>query len=305
MKAVAAGLAILCVAPLVLPTYQVSLAAQVLIFAMLAMSIDILAGFTGRTPLSHGAIFGTAAYVTIWWVTEQGGSPWAGMAVGIMAATALALLFGLIATRVSGVYFLLLTLALGMIVWGVCLRWSSVTGGENGLRGAIRPAVLASGVRFYYAVLVVAACVAFAIWRLVRSPFGLTLRGIRDSEGRMQALGYNVPLHLLIAFTASGFFAGVAGAAYALFNESVSPSTVALGQSVKGLLMAITGGVGTVFGGFIGAGVVVALENVVSVYTERWQSVMGIMFIAIMIVAPEGILGWVLASRVFKRGERA
>ena len=177
----------------------------------------------------------------------------------------------------------------------MCLRWSSVTGGENGLRGSIRPAALASGVRFYYLVLAISLAVAFAIWRLVRSPFGLTLRGIRDSEGRMQALGYNVPLHLLLAFTASGFFAGVAGAIYALFNESVSPSTVALGQSVKGLLMAITGGVGTVFGGFIGAGIVVALENIVSGYTERWQSVMGVMFILIMIVAPEGILGLALS----------
>ena len=129
------------------------------------------------------------------------------------------------------------------------------------------------------------------MWRFVRSPFGLTLRGIRDSESRMRSLGYNVPLHLFIGFTVSGFFAGVAGALYAMFNNFVSPSTVALAQSVEGLLMAIAGGVGTLFGAFVGAAAIIALENVVSAYTERWQMVLGITFILIMIFAPEGIIG--------------
>lgn len=285
----------LLLVPFVLPSYQVSVAIEILIFAVLAMSIDILAGFTGRTPLSHGAIFGVSAYVVLYHVTVAGGSLFPGMLLGILVATAVAALFGVLAIRTSGVYFLLLTLALGMIVWGVCLRWTSVTGGENGLRGALRPPWLADRTVFYHVVLAVTAGLTYAMWRFVRSPFGLTLRGIRDSESRMRSLGYGVSLHLFIAFTTSGFFAAVAGALYALFNSFVSPSTVALSQSVEGLLMAITGGIGTLFGAFIGAAAIIALENAVSLYTERWPMVLGGMFVVIMIFAPEGILGKVRA----------
>lgn len=288
--------------PLLLPTYQVSVATQVLIFAMLAMSVDILAGYAGRTSLGHGALFGVSAYVTVYWIAMAGGSPWAGVALGILAATALAAVFALLAIRTSGVYFLLLTLALGMVVWGVCLRWSTVTGGENGLRGAVRPAALSGQAAFYYAVLAVAAVAGFAAFRFVNSPFGLTLRGIRDGEGRMRSLGYNVPLHLFIAFTLSGTLAGIAGALNALFNEFVSPATVSLAQSVQALLMAIVGGVGTLIGAVLGAGVIITLENVVSGYTERWPTVMGLMFVLLMIFAPEGILGRILGrSRALLR----
>lgn len=277
--------------PFVLSNYQVGLATEVLIFGILAMSIDILAGFAGRTSLGHGAIFGVSTYVVVYCSAQLGLNPAAAFALGVIAATAMAAVFGLLAVRTSGVYFLLLTLALGMIVWGVCLRWSQVTGGENGMRADVRPVALASQSAFYWMVLAGAVIVSFGMWRFVRSPFGLTLRGIRDSESRMRSLGYNVPLHLFIGFAVSGFFAGVAGALYAMFNNFVSPSTVALAQSVEGVLMAIVGGVGTLFGAFIGAAAIIALENVVSAYTERWQMVLGLTFVLIMIFAPEGIIG--------------
>jgi branched-chain amino acid transport system permease protein len=297
------GAAAFVLVPLALPTYQVSIATEIVIFAVLAMAIDLLAGFTGRTPLCHGAVFGVATYVVLYCVTVMGTSPWLAVAIAIMAATLLAALFGLLAIRTSGVYFLLLTLALGMLVWGVCLRWTSITGGENGLRGSVRPDWLSQNITFYYAVLLVVAVATIAMWRLVNSPFGTALRGIKDSETRMRSLGYNVPLHLFLVFTISGFFAGIAGALYALFNNFVSPSTVALSQSVEGLLMAIVGGIGTVFGAFIGAFAIVGLENFVSIYTERWQTVMGCMFILIMIFAPEGVIGRLrmLIVRVLRR----
>jgi branched-chain amino acid transport system permease protein len=297
------GAAAFVLVPLALPTYQVSIATEIVIFAVLAMAIDLLAGFTGRTPLCHGAVFGVATYVVLYCVTVMGTSPWLAVVIAIIAATLLAALFGLLAIRTSGVYFLLLTLALGMLVWGVCLRWTSVTGGENGLRGSVRPDWLSQNIVFYYAVLVVVAVATIAMWRLVNSPFGTALRGIKDSETRMRSLGYNVPLHLFLIFTISGFFAGIAGALYALFNNFVSPSTVALSQSVEGLLMAIVGGIGTLFGAFIGAFAIIGLENVVSIYTERWQTVMGCMFILIMIFAPEGVIGRLrmLIVRVLRR----
>lgn len=279
------------VLPFLVSRYQVSVANEILIFAILAMSIDMLSGFAGRTSLGHGAIFGAATYVVIYWTSVAGGSVWAGIALGILASTVIAAVFGALAARVSGVYFLLLTLALGMIVWGVALRWTSVSGGENGLRGIGRPEIIADPLVFYYTSLAVVVIVTALMWRIVQSPFGLTLQGIRDSETRMDSLGYNGPFHMFLAFTITGFFAGVGGVLYALFNNFVSPSTVELAQSVEGLLMAIIGGVGTLFGAFIGSAIIILLENLVSQYTARWSMVLGFMFILIMILAPEGILG--------------
>src|SRR6516162_2269577 len=148
----AAILLVAAVLPLVLSTYQIGLATEVLIFGLLAMSIDLLAGFAGRTSLAHGAIFGVAAYVVIYAIEQAGLSPAAAVVLGVAAATGLAAVFALLAVRTSGVYFLLLTLALGMIVWGICVRWTDVTGGENGLRGNIRPAILVPHRNFYWAV---------------------------------------------------------------------------------------------------------------------------------------------------------
>jgi branched-chain amino acid transport system permease protein len=283
--------ALLALVPLLFPGYQTSLVTLTLIYALLAMSVDILAGFAGRTPLCHGAIFGTATYVVMYYVTSAGGNPWVGVLLGIAAAVLVSLIFALLAVRTTGVYFLLLTLALGMIVWGVCQRWTSVTGGENGLRGTVRPEWLADSARFYYFVLAVGLAATLIMWRFVRSPFGLALKGIRESESRMRSLGYNTTWHLLLAFLFSGLMAGISGALYAFFNSFVSPSTVALTQSVKGLLMAIIGGVGTLFGGVVGAAIIILLENVVSSFTERWSMVLGLLFVLTMIFAPEGLVG--------------
>ena len=303
--AIAVAVVILSAAalPLGLSSYQTGLATEVLIFGILAMSIDILAGFAGRTSLGHGAIFGVSTYVVVYASAQAGLPPIVAFGLGVLAATAVAAIFALLAVRTSGVYFLLLTLALGMIVWGICLRWTEVTGGENGIRGDIRPAILMAHRNFYWLVLAAAALLSYAMWRFVRSPFGLTLQGIRDSESRMQSLGYHVPLHLFIGFTVSGFFAGIAGALYAFFNNFVSPSTVALAQSVEGLLMAIVGGVGTLFGAFVGAATIIVLENTVSAYTERWPTALGMTFIVVMIFAPQGIVGTI--GIVLARGKRS
>jgi branched-chain amino acid transport system permease protein len=289
--ATAAVVALLALVPALLPGYLTSLATLTLIYALLAMSVDLLAGYTGRTPLCHGAIFGSAAYVVMYFVTTVGGNPWLALPLGLLTAFAVAAVFAALAVRTSGVYFLLLTLALGMIVWGVCQRWTSVTGGENGLRGNARPALLADPSAFYWFVLVVGLAAAGLMWRFVRSPFGLSLQGIRESETRMRSLGYDTTRHLLLGFLFSGTMAGLAGVLYAWFNSFVSPSTVALAQSVKGLLMVIVGGVGTLFGGVVGAAVIITLENVASSFTERWSMVLGALFVLTMIFAPEGIVG--------------
>jgi branched-chain amino acid transport system permease protein len=287
----ALALAALVLVPFVLPGYYTSLATLMLIYAMLAMSVDLLAGYAGRTPLCHGAIFGTATYVVMYMTTTGGSDPWLAAVLGLLAAVLVGAVFGALAVRTSGVYFLLLTLALGMVVWGVCQRWTSVTGGENGLRGTARPAVLTDASAFYWFVLVVGVLATLAMWRLVRSPFGLSLKGIRESDSRMRSLGYHTSGHLFLGFLFSSAMAGLAGVLYAWFNSFVSPSTVALAQSVKGLLMVIVGGVGTLFGGIFGSVLIIVLENVVSSFTERWSMVLGALFVLTMIFAPEGLVG--------------
>jgi len=274
-----------------------------LIFALLAMSVDILEGYAGRTTLCHGALFGVAAYVLLYHAIEQGGSLWLGAVLGVIAATGVAVVFALLAVRTSGVYFLLLTLALGMVVWGISLRWSTVTGGENGIRGRVRPEALSDSASFYYFVFGAFLVLAALMWRFVNSPFGRSLQGIRENETRMRALGYNVPLHLFIGFVVSGFFAGAAGTLYGFFNNFVSPASVGLSQSVAGLLMALVGGAGTLFGGLIGAVIIISLQVFVSEYTERWSMVLGAMFILIIILAPEGVIGKV--RQLFERSRPA
>jgi len=288
--------------PFGLSKYQLGLATEMLIYGTLAMSIDILAGYAGRTSLAHGAIFGVSAYVVVYAISHAGLNPVLGVVLGVAAATFTAALFAVIAVRTSGVYFLLITLALGMIIWGICLRWTEVTGGENGLRADLRIGILRDYKTFYWITLAATALLSLAMWRFVRSPFGLTLRGIRDSDSRMRSLGYDVHFHLFVGFTMSGLFAGMAGALYAFFNSFVSPTTVALEQSVQGLLMAITGGIGTLFGGFLGAATILTLQNVVSSYTERWQTVLGVTFILVMIFAPQGLIG--LARTLLSRRAR-
>jgi len=289
--------------PFVLPVYPETLATEALILGLFAMSIDILAGVAGRVPLGHGALFGVGGYVAAYHVAVSGGNAWIGMLLGLATSTAVAALFGALAVRTTGVYFLLLTLAEGMIVWGICYRWTSVTGAENGIRGVARPALIAGPNTFYYFVLLIVALGGFLIWRLVRSPFGQALRGISESSSRMRTLGYNVPLTLTIAFTLSGTFAGLAGILFVFLNNFVSPSNVSLDQSTQGLLMVILGGAGTLWGAFVGSAVIIALSNLVSAYTERWATILGLMFILTMLFASEGLIG--KAKALLARGASA
>ncbi len=289
--------------PFFVSEYSKTLVTEILIYGLYAMSIDILAGFAGRTSLGHGAIFGTAGYIVAYTVATVGGDPWLGVVLGILGATLVAAIFGALAVRTSGVYFLLLTLALGMVVWGVVFRWTSITGAENGIRGVGRPDLIKDPIVFYYFVLGVVLLMVGAIVRFVHSPFGQALRGIKESPTRMRTLGYNVPLMLAIGFTVSGMFAGVAGVLAVFQNNFVSPNSVALAQSTQGLLMVILGGVGTLWGGFVGAAAIILLQNFFSFYTERWASILGLIFILTMLFAPEGLLGKgrLILQRVFKR----
>jgi branched-chain amino acid transport system permease protein len=213
-----------------------------------------------------------------------------------------AALFGLIAIRALGVYFLMITLALGMVVWGLAFRWVSLTQGDNGIAGIPRPTLvgdlsLAGSQSFYYACLV-ASLLSFGLLRvIVRSPFGLSLQGIRETERRMRALGYDVWLHKYVAFIVAGAFAGFAGALWAYYQRFVSPVEAHLITSVEAVLMVAVGGAGTLAGPVLGAGIIVFVKNMLSQYTERWLLVLGILYIVVIAAAPKGILGALRGER--------
>ena len=211
--------------------------------------------------------------------------------------------------RTRGVYFILITLAFGYIVWGVAYRWASFTGGDNGVTGvpfpSLGPLRVTSATGYYFVVLGVVLIVAAAYRVLVTSPFGLTLRGIKSSESRMRSMGYNVTQHLYVAFVLSGLIASIAGVLYVYFNRFVNPTAGSFPVSVEAVLMAIVGGTGTIFGPFLGSGIILVLRNWVSGYFHYYTAVLGIVFIVTVLWAPQGIMGLIARWRSGNRGEGA
>jgi branched-chain amino acid transport system permease protein len=298
-RVVVAGLVVATGAALVAPllsAYPLTLLTQAAIVAILAMSLDVLLGYTGLPSLGHAAYFGVAAYAVGILSTDYRRGFLTCLLVGLVLSTLTAAVFGLLAIRASGTYFLMITLALGMVVWGLAFRWVSMTKGDNGIAGVPRPELplpwsLATPLPFFYFALAATLLAWALLGLLVRSPFGLGLMGIRESESRMRALGYNVWLHKYLAFVIAGTFAGFAGVFWAYYNGFVSPVDVQLVTSVEALLMVALGGPGTLAGPALGAAVIVFLKNFVSVYTKRWLLILGAVYIGVILFAPRGVLG--------------
>ncbi len=289
------ALAVLLVAaPPFLNSYWVGLLTEMVILAILAMSLDILLGYTGLPSLGHAATFGVAAYGVAVFSTTYRMDVWTCLIGGLLVGTLLSAAFGLIVSHVRDVYFLMITLALGMVLWGVSYRWIPVTGGDNGISGIPRLetalGLSADGpIPFYYLTLVVFVVSGLLMALLVRSPFGLTLRGIRENEGRMRSLGFNTWLHCYLSYVLSGAFASVAGVMWAYYNGFVSPTYLDLTASSELFLMVTLGGPATLIGPVLGAGAIVLLKNVISAYTARWLLILGIVYIVTILGAPQGL----------------
>ena len=240
------------------------------------------------------------------WSTSHGLHLGTGLAIAAGMTVLMSAVFGLLSMRTKGVFFLMVTLAAGMICYGIAYRWSSVTGGDNGLTGIRRPPFIGAYWQFYFFVLVVFLCITAAVIVVSRSPFGLALRGIRDSETRMRSLGYNTVAYKFVAMMLSGLVAGVAGVLLVWQSEFVSPTIGDFLASALALIMVVLGGLGTFSGPLVGAGIVVLMQQVVSTHVERWPTVLGLLFIASVILAPQGLVGGVrdLISRRWARPVR-
>ena len=283
--------AFLLAAPGLLNTFYLRIVAEIMIYGLLAMAVNIMSGYTGLAPFGQAGIFGTAAYMVGYLVVKAGvDQQYVTVPAGILAATLLAVVFGAIAVRTSGLYFLMITLAEGMLIWGLAYRLDKITGAENGLRGISRPDLLTDFSVYYYVVLVVVALVAAAMYIVIKSPFGLTLQGIREGERRMKALGYNVLLHKWMGFILAGFFSGIAGVLYVYYNNFVSPATVEFARSAETLLMVILGGSGTFVGPMIGSTIITTVRHQVSLYTDRWLMILGFIYVFTIMVTPGGIV---------------
>jgi branched-chain amino acid transport system permease protein len=286
--------------PPFLSPYWIGLLTQMVILAILAMSLDLLLGYTGLPSLGHAGFFGVAAYgVGILSTTYHAGF-WVSVAGGLLTGIVLAALLGLIVSHVRDVYFLMITLALGMVLWGLSYRWIPMTGGDNGISGIPRleshaGLPVTGPIPFYYVALLVLAVCSVLMMRLVRSPFGLTLRGIRENERRMKSLGFNTWVHCYLSYVVSGGFASVAGVMWAYYNGFVSPTYLDLTASSELFLMVTLGGPATLAGPVFGAGAIVLLKNVMSAYTARWLLVLGIVYIVTIMWAPQGL--WNLGNR--------
>jgi branched-chain amino acid transport system permease protein len=296
MRALGAVLALLALvtAPLWLTnTYYVNILSQILIYAIFALALNVVVGYAGLVSLGHAGLFGMAAYAVAWLVAAGWGQlPAATVALVIVIATSA--LFAVLSLRATGIGFLMITLALGQILWGLAYRWIGLTGGDNGINLAERPMPfglsLTFAMPFYFFVLAVFVVAVLAMAVFAASPFGASLRGTRDQPRRMTALGYNVWLIRFLAFLFSGFWSGVAGVLFCYYNQFVSPGVLSLGSSAEALLMVISGGTGTLFGPIAGAVLLVAMKNVASAYIERWNFVLGAIFVVIVIFMPEGLV---------------
>ena len=274
--------------------YYINLASQILIAALFALSLNLLVGYAGLTSLGHAGYLGLSAYVSGWLMVNLGWGHLASAGAALGGTTVMAALFGLIALRATGISFLMITLALGQILWGIAYRWTSVTGGDNGISGLTRPSPfgldLGNANYFYFFTLLVFLGVWSLITVWVRSPFGASIRGTKDQPRRMSTLGYNVWLIRWITFIVSGFFGAVAGLMYVYYHQFISPHSLSLANSAEILLMVIAGGAGTLSGPIVGAALVVLLKNVASAYIDRWVMLLGFVFIFIVMFVPGGIV---------------
>jgi branched-chain amino acid transport system permease protein len=287
-------------------SFVILLVTRAMAFAILAMSVDLLLGFTGLSSMGQAAYFGVGAYLTAVLATKfhfgLGWDFWLVVVLGILIGAVLAAIFGLFAIRAGGVYFLMITLALGQCVWGLAYRWNSLTGGDNGINLNGRPNFgldLGNDVTFFYLVFAFFAVSMALMYVLVRSPFGRSLAGIRERELRMQILGYNTWLHKYIAFIIAGGFGGLGGVLWAHTNGHVSPETVVLTTSVDSLLMVVLGGAGTLVGATLGTAIVFALREYLSTLVPWWQYVLGGVYVLTILYLPMGLMG--LLSRARQR----
>jgi branched-chain amino acid transport system permease protein len=288
-----AALILMFLLPLILPRFYIYLLSIILLTGLLATSLNLPLGYGGVFQFHHAVFYGVGAYATALVLIKTELSPWLSFIAGPLMSAFLSLIMGLICVRLSKLYFGMLQISLGSLVWIIIYRWYSFTGGDDGLHGIPLPDILSSPNNAYYFTLIVTLICLFAMYKIVKSPFGSVLQGIRDNPIRSEMIGINVKHHQLMTLVIAGFFAGVAGSLFVVVDTTVFPDMLFWTLSLEVLIMCLLGGWFTFLGPMLGAAIIIALRTFVSTFTVYWALVLGIIMMLVIFFLPNGVLGYI------------
>lgn len=273
-------------------TYQLNLASSILVWALFAVSFNMLWGVTGMLSFGQALYYGLGAYGVGLMVEHLGGAWYLpGIAVGLIAAIVISYLLGLLVVRVGGVYFTMLTLAFGQLAWQITFKLYDFTGGDDGIQGIMPPGILKNNIVYYYFLLILVLVSIWVLKRIAYSPFGMMLRCVRQNPERVRSLGRRVRRNQLRIYMISCFFASLAGALAVGIDNSIHTDMLLWTTSGEVILMSVLGGISQFFGPFVGAGVIIVIEDIVGAYTEYWSLIIGTVILVMVISFPKGLVG--------------
>ncbi|MGD2125934.1 MAG: branched-chain amino acid ABC transporter permease [Desulfobacteraceae bacterium] len=284
---------ILLFLPPVIPRFYTYILTVIFVTSLLAMSLNLVVGHGGLFQFHHAAFYGVGAYTFALIATKTSLPIWVGFVAGPIASAAAGLLIGWFCVRLTRLYFGMLQISLGSLVWAIVFRWYSLTGGDDGIHGVSLPEFLSSSTAAYYFILILLTICLMVLYLILRSPFGTTLEAIRDNPERCEAVGINVRRHQLIAIVIATFFAGVAGVLFVVLERSVFPDLMFWVLSLEIFIMCLLGGWFTFAGPILGAAITVSLRTFVGIYTEYWTLILGIILILLIFFLPEGVMGFI------------
>jgi branched-chain amino acid transport system permease protein len=285
-------LLILLVLPSFIPRFYIYILALIFVTSLLAMSLNLVVGHGGLFQFHHGVFYGVGAYTVALMLKKTSLPMWTGFVAGPVVAAIIGLIIGWLCVRLTRLYFGMLQISLGSLIWAIVFRWYSFTGGDDGIPGIPMPPFLSSLTSSYYFILIILAVCLVLMYVILESPFGNTLQAIRDNPERCEAVGINVKRYQLIAIVIATFFAGVAGVLFVVLERSVFAELLFWVLSLEIFIMCLLGGWFTFAGPILGAGIIVALRTFVGVFTDYWTLILGIMLILLIFFLPEGVMGY-------------
>ncbi|MFH1491606.1 MAG: branched-chain amino acid ABC transporter permease [Pseudomonadota bacterium] len=294
LRYLAALAIILIFLPAVLPRYYVYLMTVIFVTSLLAMSLNMVVGHGGLFQFHHGVFYGVGAYAFALMLKKAGLPMWFCFTASPLIAAAFGLFIGWFCIRLTNLYFGMLQISLGSLIWAIVFRWYDFTNGDDGIHSVPIPDMISTTSEIYYFVLFFFALCLLLMYVIYRSPFGMTLQAIRDNPERCAAVGINVRRHQLIAIVIATYFAGVAGVLFVVLERSVFPDLLFWVLSLEVFIMCLLGGWFTFGGPIVGAAITVCLRNFVGIYTEYWTLILGVILILLIFFLPQGVMGYVL-----------
>ncbi len=288
------GILLFLAAPAILSEFYMTVLCEALVMAMLAISFNLLFGYMGQMSFGQAAFYGLGGYAVAMLMVKWQFNFWLSIVAGVLLAAFAGLIVGYFCVRLRGIYFAVLTLAFGQLIWTIVFKWHDVTGGDDGIQGVFPPDFLRSPSAYYYLILIVFLVSSWIIWKIIHSPFGYTIQAMRENSERTEFLGINIARYQLIAFVIAAALAGLAGAIWVPFYRSVAPSYLTWIKSGEPVMAAILGGPSVFLGPVLGTFVMTFFHAWVLGFTVYWPVVMGALILFIIFFLPGGILGFAL-----------